>query len=134
MPSEYHTTKKETYRQQRAVSHGASITLVSKTGQYVALCDCAKRCAVTLGKSGYSSLDGIDRYEIPFAEMHVATQKLKERYSVALVDVDLDGKDGTRFVCLATIPANKEAVATPMPSTAGEPVYKEDKQLTADDF
>tara|TARA_R110000868_G_scaffold150997_1_gene374602 strand:+ start:2372 stop:2746 length:375 start_codon:yes stop_codon:yes gene_type:complete len=88
--------KKETYGKTRRVSAGAGITLVCKSGEYIAMFECAKRVAEVLGSRGLAeTLDGIlesaPAYAIPMEDMPGALEKLSRQFSVALVDIGGNG-------------------------------------------
>ncbi len=103
-----------TYRAQRAVSQGASITLVSGCGEYTASHECAQHCARLLGSRNLGD-DGV--YRIPIEDVHAACKKLSVAFSVALVDLVTDDK-GHRFVLVWKItPRPVETASAAEPAT-----------------
>lgn len=87
----FYEAKRESYAKTRAVSAGAGVTMVAKSGEYVAHSQCAKRVAEILGSRGLKEQgDGILEsflvYPIPTEDMPGALEKLSRVYSVALVD------------------------------------------------
>ena len=112
-------TRAATYRAQRAVSQGASITLVWWCGEYTASHECAQHCARLLGSRNLGD-DGI--YHIPLEDMHAACKKLSVAFSVALVDLVTDDK-GHRFVLVWKItprPVETDSPAEPATLNASD--------------
>lgn len=94
------------YRAQRGVSQGAGITLVSRSGGYTAMFECADRCTVILGMRNRDNSTGTLR--IPTEDLHKSITKLAEQFSVALVDLVTD-ETGSRFVLVWKIPSRAES-------------------------
>ena len=97
-------TKRAGYRAQRSCSKGASITLVSAPGCFMASFECAARAAEVLGSRdlqdlGDGIIESIPVLCIPLETLEVAIHKLIERFSVALVDLVCD-EASSRFVLL----------------------------------
>lgn len=109
-------TKRDSYRAQRAASNGASVTLVSKCGHYEATNDCAKRISTIIGSRELNTIEGVPILRIPLAEMQAACEKLSSRFSVALIDVDLDPQGFSRYVLVWRIAA-QSAEPIPEPPT-----------------
>lgn len=97
-------SKKSSYRAIRAVSQGASVSLVRGCDEYVATFGCASSIAHVLGGRGLCSVDGIPYYAIHITEMAIACAKLATKFSIALVEC-VCGDEGMRFVLLWKIPA-----------------------------
>jgi len=106
------------YRQQRAASKGASITLVAGCGIFTALFDCATKIAAVLGDRCLTELsdgciDFAPQFTIPVEEMFSALQKLAKKYSIALVEYTPEG----RFVMTWKIEQQNQTQAPQQPST-----------------
>jgi len=121
---------RETYRTQRIASQGASITLVSRCGEYVASFDCATRCAVILGDrnlidAGTKSVP-VPVFKIPIEDVHRSCMKLAETFSVALIDLVSDEK-GSRFILVWKIlPRAEEAKPESLPDPNQETLNLDD--------
>lgn len=103
MPSLFLESKQRTYRQIRAASQGASISLFHGCGEYVATFACATAIAAALG-GGAVMEENVPHYRIPLEEIQSALTKLSAKHSVALLDVTC-GDDGSRFVLVWKVPA-----------------------------
>ncbi len=113
--------KRKGYASQRSASNGAAITLVAGPGCYIATFECATRCAEVLGNRalqdmGDGLLDYLPTYRIPIEEMFIALGKLSKRFSIALIEYNLE-KVGGRFVCLWKIPVEPTTPTTPQPTS-----------------
>ena len=95
-------SKQNTYRQIRAASQGASISLFHGCGEYVATFACATAIASALG-GGAIMEEGVPHYRIPLEDIQPALMKLSTKHSVALLDITC-GDEGGRFVLLWKIP------------------------------
>lgn len=94
----FHDAKAASYRALRAASQGASVSLLHKTGEYLATGPCAISIAATLGTHAVCE-EGIPTFRVPIEEMATVCAKLAAKHSVALLDVELD-----RFVLVWKIP------------------------------
>lgn len=103
MSSLFLDAKQHTYRQLRAASQGASISLFHAAGEYVAMSNCAISVATVLGGKGTHLAEGWTEYRIPTDDMLSALMKLSQKHSIALLDV-VCGEEGSRFVCIWKIP------------------------------
>lgn len=127
--------KRQGYNQQRAASLGAAITLVSGYGQYTALFECATHLAGILGNWGLTDLgdgilDSIPCYKIPVEDMVESLGKIRQRFSIALVEYTCQ-HGGHRFIAVWRIDAQRQ-IAT---NTDGVPVLAITPQSTnADDY
>jgi hypothetical protein len=108
--------KQEGYLKTRRVSAGAGITLVCKTGEYVAQFQCAKRVAEVLGdrgliEKGDGLFESIPAYAIPIEEMPSACEKLSQKFSIALVDITCEKE--SRFALVYKIARKVEEPEQP---------------------
>lgn len=100
---------RRTYAAQRGVSQGAHITLAAVSGGWQARFECARRCVEVLGDRNMQ--DGL--LTIPLQDAYRDLNKLAEKFSIALVDVETD-EQGSRFVLVWKIVPNRVLVGAPI--------------------
>lgn len=99
MSSLFLGSKRASHRQIRAVSQGASVSLVHRAGDYVATFTCATAIAAVLGDRALTIEEQVPTYTIPVEELQAACVKLAQKLSVALVDVGMVNHE-VQFVLL----------------------------------